>query len=304
MQDLSFPYAGEVYSLVCSVFWAVAIVLFTKSGQRVPPVALNLFKNTVAIVLFLGTMLALGLPLAPESATRADWLILLASGAAGIGLADSLLFTALNRLGAGRTAIVDSLYSPFVILCSGIFLAEPIGVGLLAALGILIAAILIGTYEPRSAALSAGPDAAGVAIGVASQLIMAAAIVAAKPVIEQSEAFWATTVRLVGGTAFLVLQCAWPTWRRGVAEVFRPSRAWATSLPATFLGTYLALVLWILGMKYTYAAVASLLNQLSVIFTLLLATFWLGEPLTRRKVVAIIMGFLAGGLAVLTSATG
>lgn len=38
---------GEMYSLACGLAWAIAVVLFKKSGESLPPFALNLFKNAV-----------------------------------------------------------------------------------------------------------------------------------------------------------------------------------------------------------------------------------------------------------------
>jgi drug/metabolite transporter (DMT)-like permease len=70
-------------------------------------------------------------------------------------------------------------------------------------------------------------------------------------------------------------------------------------MPAAVIGTYLALLFWIMGMKYTYTTIASVLNQMSVIFMLIFATLFLREPLTWRKVVAIGLGFGAGLLVTL-----
>jgi drug/metabolite transporter (DMT)-like permease len=52
-------------------------------------------------------------------------------------------------------------------------------------------------------------------------------------------------------------------------------------------------------MKYTLASTASVLNQTSAIFTLILATVFLRERLTVRKSLAILMGFAGGAIAVL-----
>ena len=38
------------------------------------------------------------------------------SGALGIGVADTMFFECLERLGASKTAVVECLYSPVVIL--------------------------------------------------------------------------------------------------------------------------------------------------------------------------------------------
>jgi len=303
--DLGWTQNGELSATLCGLLWAVAVILFKKSGELVPPVVLNLFKGSVGLVLFLATMLVFGLPLFPADASRADWIVLLLSGAIGIGIADSLLFAALNRLGAGRNAIVDCLYSPLVILCSIVYLAEPLSAWLFVAIGGMIGAILIGTWRPATVSDPAELKSIriGVGLGALSQLLMAIGIVMAKPVLDTSEPWWATTVRLVGGWGFLIVHGLMPAHRRSTIRAFTPGRQWLLTVPASVVGTYLALIFWILGMKYTYTTTASVLNQMSTIFMLVLATLFLKEALTWRKVVAIVIGTAAGVLAGLVGGT-
>ncbi len=52
------------------------------------------------------------------------------------------------------------------------------------------------------------------------------------------------------------------------------------------LGSYLALIFWIAGMKYTKVGVAAILNQSSTVYVLILAAVFLHEPFTRRKLLA------------------
>ncbi len=290
---------GETYALGCALLWACAVVMFRRSTETTGPIALNLFKNAVALVLFVATMLLLGVPFFPAEASLEHWGVLLASGALGIGLADSLFFASLRRLGAGRQAIVDCAYSPFVLACSWLYLGEAISVLLFVAVGMMVVAILIGTYDPRAPARR---DLwTGVAYGVCAVGLMAFGIVFAKPVLEVSEVWWATTARLVGGQLCLCLFAVSRKQRAEIAGIFRPSWRWRVLLPASVIGTYLTLWLWIMGFKHTEkATMAGLLNQSSTIFILVLATLFLKEPLTRRKVAAIVLGF-AGVVVALTS---
>jgi len=50
-------------------------------------------------------------------------------------------------------------------------------------------------------------------------------------------------------------------------------------------------------MKYAATNVAGVLNQSSTVFVLILATLFLGEPLTLRRVLAIAAGTVAALLA-------
>lgn len=291
---------GEVYSLTCALIWAVAVILFRKSGETIAPVALNLFKNIVALALFLVTLPLLGVTLAPQGVTALDWLALAVSGVLGIGVADSLFFAALNRIGAGNTAIVDSLYSPFVILIAWAGLGEHIGPPVLIAMALMTSAILIGTWEPSARAADAHRRQAviGVLIGVLSILLMAGGLVIMKPILSHADAWWVTTVRLVAGTVFIGIQGLLPRHREDVKRCFRPGRHWRIAIPAAIVGTYLAMITWILGLKYTFASKASVLNQTSSIFVIVLAALFLREKITARRGVAVVLAI--GGTVLAT----
>jgi len=62
---------------------------------------------------------------------------------------------------------------------------------------------------------------------------------------------------------------------------------WRKLALAAFIGQFLAMVLWLAGYKFTQASVAAILNETASIFILLLAAFWLKEPLTRRALVGV-----------------
>src|SRR5512144_658773 len=100
------PSLGETLAAASGLVWAVAVVLFRISGRRVHPVGLNLAKTVLALAAMVPTLLILGEPLAPAVPAATIGLLLL-SGVLGIAVSDTLFFSALNRLGAGLTAIVD-----------------------------------------------------------------------------------------------------------------------------------------------------------------------------------------------------
>ena len=296
------PHLGEIFSLGSALLWAVAVILFRQGGRHFPPVALNLFKDVVGLGLFLLTLPLLGIRFSPAATPAGDWLVLLPSGALGIGLSDTLFFASLNRLGAAGSAIVDSLYSPFVVLVAALFLHEPVGPGLLVAMALMVGAILLGTEGPAGASvphLDRGQLWLGVGLGAMAMLLMACSVVIAKPVLARCDPWWATTVRLIGGVALLAVQVAARRQHRAdVRRIFRPGPGWRVTLPAALVGSYLAMIVWIAGMKLTHASVASVLNQASTLFVLVLAALFLREPLYPRRVLAICMGFAAGVIVV------
>lgn len=290
---MTWSHSGEFYAFGCAVAWSLAVILFKKTGQSVPPIPLNLFKNTVALVLLAATLPALNIPWNPADVTPTDWWVLLGSGVLGIAIGDTLLFAALNRLGAGRLAIVECLYSPLVIMTAFVYLDEPLGAPVVAAMTLVGGAIVIGTRQrtPPLAGTRAYSQRAGILLGMASMASMAVGIVVAKPILEATDPWWSTTVRLAGAFPVLLVQGLWGRQRRFTTQVFTPGPHWGMLVLASILGTYIALLLWILGFKYTQAGIASVLNQTSSILVMLLAAVFLKEPLTPNKGLAIAMGF-------------
>ncbi|UCG93245.1 MAG: DMT family transporter [candidate division WOR-3 bacterium] len=285
------PYLGEGLSLLSAVLWAVAVILFRKSGEKVHPLALNMFKNTLAFVLLLPTMWLFGETLirpVPSSA----YILLLLSGVIGIGLGDTLFFTSLNLLGAGLTGIVICLYSPFIIMLSVLWLGESLALLQVIGAFLIISAVLIATIEKRDERISNSRLLLGILSGVFSSACMAVGIVMIKPLLERSPLLWLTEVRLVGGSVALVLILLLHPRRRRIVNSLISRQSWQYTISGSFFGAYVAMIVWLAGMKYTLASIASALNQTSTIFIFILAGIFLKEPFNVRRTIGIILAVM------------
>lgn len=109
---------GKLMALLSAVLWAGAVILFKLAGDNVRPLALNFYKTALTAVILLPFLVLTGTPLIPPSLPPHQWLAIMASGILGVAVSDTLFFACLNRIGAGMTAIVDCLYSPFVMTAS------------------------------------------------------------------------------------------------------------------------------------------------------------------------------------------
>jgi len=286
-----------MFALLAALSWAVAVVLFKKSGDAIEPLALNLLKNCLGLVLMLVSALLAGTR--AHDASRSDIVMLLASGALGIGIADTLLFAGLNRTGATHQAIVETIYSPSVVLFSFFILGEVLSpVQALGGLCIL-GAVGIASARPSNPTTSPANQLSGFLLGTSSMVLMAFAIVWVKPVLERNDVIFSTGVRLTGGlVALVVMSLTTRRTRSAVRAAFRPQPAWHFALPGAFFGTYLSLLCWIAAFKYSDAGVAALLNQTSTLFIVILAAKFLREPLTARVIVAVGLA-LTGSVIVL-----
>nr|WP_320191276.1 DMT family transporter [uncultured Desulfobacter sp.] len=292
---------GSAFALACAFFWAFAVILFKKAGESFSPIALNIYKSIVAMVLIGMTMLVMGIPFFPDAAPRVWWLLIL-SGLFGVTLADIFYFSSLNHLGAGMVAVVECLYLPCVLVFSYILLGERMGFWGIIGSALVLCAILVGALPLKdltSENFGKGQNMWGICAGVLAMMFVALGIVIAKEVLDQTDVFWATFVRVAAGLVGLIPIVLCHPERIRFARELKFSKAWLNAFPATVSGNYIALVLWVAGMKYTTASRAAVLNQMSTIFIFILATVWLKEKMTAQRLAAIVLAVAGAYLVIL-----
>ncbi len=296
-------FAGRMYALLSALTWACALVLFKRSGESISPLPLNLFKNVVGMIL-LGLTLIFFIDDHSHitSFHIRDILLLSTSGIVGIALADTAFLFALNKLGVSLMSIVECAYSPAVIFFAILMISEELRWPQYCGAGLIVLAVLISTRHTPPAGQSRAQLGLGFAWGVIAMMLMAFGIVLAKPVLEMQRfpLIWATTIRLAAGTVILLMLALASPKRRELFNVFRPCATWRVSIPASVLGTYLALIFWIAGFKYAKASLAAALNQTSSIFAIILATIVLKEPFTLRKAISATLAIIGVLIVTLT----
>jgi drug/metabolite transporter (DMT)-like permease len=288
------PFIGEFFALGAAVVWATAVILFRRSGETTPPFALNLFRVGVSSVLLVGLMVALGNELAPERPWT-DYLLLTLSGWIGIALSDTLFHRCLNMVGAGINAVVDCLYSPFTAILAFLVLKESLGLLQIAGLVLVVSGVLLTVRAVPPEGTSRRDLVVGIGWGVLAMFTLALGVILAKPVLEGTSVLWVTTVRQVASLALMAPVALAMRDRAVVWSVFIPRAHWRFTLPGTILGSFVALLFWLAGMKYAMTGVAAVLNQTSTIFLLFLAWLILGEPFTGRRWAAA--GLALAGIA-------
>ena len=291
---MNFPYQGEIFSVISALAWAVAVILFRLSGRKVSPLALNLFKSSLAGLLLLITAYFLA-PSAGLENLRTTFLLIL-SGLFGIALSDTLFFVCLNKIGASLTAIVECLYSPFVIALSISFLGERMRTRQLIGVSLILLAVMAiswrGNEEPRKKQLFTG-----ILAGALSMAFMAIGIVMIKPLLLKLSIFWVAAVRMISGAFFLWIALPFFRTRREILHPLTQASNWAVMLAASLIGAYGGIIAWVAGMKFTAASIAAPLNQLSTVFIFILAVVFLKEKLTWLRFLALMVAFTGAFLA-------
>jgi len=295
------PYIGEILSIASAMLWGLSVVIFKKIGETISPIALNPFKNTFALILFIITIIIVGEPLiqpvvdAGESGfTAYDYLLLILSGVIGIGLADTLFLKSLNLLGASISAIVDCAYSPMVITFAYIMLGERLGPLQFVGAALIIAAILFTSFRLKNLPVGKKDFRLGVILAILAVSMMGFGVVLIKPVLnkvfdDSSKQLWIAGFRLLPGVISSGLIFLYYNRKTDLIAPFKNRSIWKLLIPASFIGTYLALIFWIAGMAMTQASVASVLNQTSTIWIFVFAWLFLKEPITMRRFISLLL---------------
>ena len=127
----------------------------------------------------------------------------------------------------------------------------------------------------------------GLTYGLVAMLLMAVGVIIIKPMLNELPLLWTAEVRLVAGILVLIIVI---TFRSDRKKLFRSSlipQKWQYAFFGSVLGSYISMIIWLGGMKYTQVSIAAALNQSSSIFVFIFAAWFLKERLTPIKAAAI-----------------
>ncbi|MFB2977554.1 DMT family transporter [Microseira sp. BLCC-F43] len=310
-------YTGELAALLAAFLWAAASTVYSRLGQKIPPLELNLLKGVVAIAFLIVTLAIQG-----EWLPDLNWVaisFLLTSGIFGIGIGDTAFFWAINLLGARRTLLLKTLTSPLVALLALIFLQETLtptdwcGI-LLTLLGIawVISERVSATTDTTNHFLPGISWAIVATFGDATGAILSRAALTQSNIIPM----WSTLLRLSAGVLVLLLwllvKARGAEEQTGRGEInnlstkFTPQGigGWGGSSVnispkllgiiaiTSFFSTYLGIFLQQISLKFTAAGIAQTLGATSPLFVLPFA-IWMGDKVSLRAFLGVLIA-LAG----------
>jgi drug/metabolite transporter (DMT)-like permease len=265
-------------------------MLLKPYAERFSALTLTFTKGVVALVVLGAAVLVSGSDAIPSGAF---W-ILFASGALGIGIADTLFFRALRELSPHSVVQLMLLGQVATIGMAVVFLGE----SLISLEWTGVALVIVGVWVVLSDGRQmngSGPSPLAVLYGLASVLAMAASVTMAKGALESVDPLVATLIRIAGGMAAVVLivfvfshtterrfHFFWTDWR--TAAKFAAIAAFIT-----FGGFFLSL----LALKYARLAIANTLLSTEPLFVLLIAAVFLKERPEARRVIGSLIS-LAG----------
>jgi len=288
---------GDICAVASALFWSVAVILMRVSGLKVPPLPLTFFKIWVAVLLLMGTFLWEGSPWV-LNLTGQDYLRLVVSAVLGITLADTMIASALNRLGASLQALADCVYSPVIALVGLVMFGEYLSAWEMMGGALVVSGVFVGAT--RTVEIKKPNDLwIGILLAAGAHIIMAVGILMVRDLFREHSLVWVSTFRfVVAGVVMLFWGALGGRKKLGHLFLgFRTRETWKFMIPMSILGPFLATLFWVAGFKHLNAGRAAIFNQLSTVFIVLLAYFILKEKFTSRKIAGVLLA-IAGSLVV------
>jgi len=270
---------GAVAALGAAALWAVSTILWTRQMAVSPPQAMNLFKTGLCFPLFVATLLIAGPHPALAGVTPVAAGILVVSGVIGMSLGDTAYFSALRRIGARRTMMLQCLTPLFAAVLS-LLMGEGLP-GAVASIGVVlvIIGIVLVLRERPVGVVARGRTRAGIALGLASAFCQALGIILTKRGMVSVGLLQASTIRILAGVVgILTLEAITGQLGATVRHALRPPSL-PRILPAALMGSFLGFFLFQVAIQNSQPAVAAALTGTSPLFVAPLSVVFLGEAM-------------------------
>jgi len=289
--------SGDIYALMAALCWSSGIILFELAGKVLDSLQMNFIKNFIGLIGF--TMILLINGNLFISYTSHEYFLLIISAVLGVAVGDLFLLASLKRLGSGFYAVAGTSYILFVFLFAFLLFQEVIPLqgylgGTLVILGIMIRSMTIPKYISRTQLTR------GILYVLIAQALTAYSVILVRPMLESHPVVHIAMIRFGIGVLFNMSHLLLMGGIRSVRQTLITGFKVPTMVAGAFMGTFLAVIFWLAGFKYTLAGRAAIYNQLSTILITLMAAIFLKERMNSRSWVAVALA-VAGAVLVSTS---
>ena len=288
---------GDLYAILTSFCWASGVILFQVSGQLLGSMHINVLKNTIGVIGFISFLMIQGnrFPVF----TYDEMMILTISAILGVAIGDYFYLSALRNLGAGLNAIVGTTFSLSIFILSYLMFGEVISIrgyigGFFVISGIVIATIELPKNKSRKDITQ------GIVYGLIAQVLTAFSVLMIKPVMAVHPVVPIALIRFGIGALIGII---FLYYKEGGSDLIKTYKKGFSHIPlvlGAFFGTFLSVIFWLAGYKYTLAGRAAIYNQLSTILIILMAALFLKEKMNNRKWFAVCCA-LSGAILVSTA---
>ncbi|MFH0274559.1 DMT family transporter [Vibrio jasicida] len=290
-------YSGEVAAIGAAIVWALATWIYSQFSHRFSAMQLNIVKGIIASMMMLVVMplLPQGLPTQIEPLHLA---VLAVSGVIGIAIGDSAYFAALKRIGPNKTLLLESLAPPLSGVLALVFLGSELTLQSWLGVVVTTAAVTFVVFQPSSS--GEATNWSGIGFGLLASVCQASGVVISHYALVAGDLppLLGALIRLSIGVlaVCLVIKVVEPEPFKGIKRHITTmgNKAMGWLLLAIFVGTFLALWLQQVALKYANPAIAQTLIATSPLFILVIYAVR-GEKVGVKSVMGTLMAL--GGIS-------
>ena len=280
---------GDFYAILTALCWSCGVIFFEIAGRVLNSLQISLLKNIVGVLGFISFIILQGDPF-PDFIGQ-EYFILIISGIIGVAIGDILFLASLRRIGSSLSAIVSTGYTISIFILAFLMFGEVISFisyigGLLVILG-----VVIGTID-RDIKSTPKEVLYGVSFGLLANLCTAYSVLLLRPIMDIHPVVPVALVRFSIGMIISAFGILYLNGKLALRETILKGFSNYNLLAGAFFGTFLSVIFWLAGFKFTLAGRAAIYNQLSTIFIILLASVFLNQQMTKRKWVAVSLALM------------
>ena len=275
---------GDLYAVITAVCWSSAVIFFDISTKNFTAIQLNVLKNFIGVFGFILTIILFSIP--SPNFSQKDIFTLALSGFFGILIADGLFLESLRRLGSGMSAVVSTIYTPTVFILAFILFNETINLHSYIGGVLVLGGITISVFQPLKT-IKRRDLYIGILFGIMANILTAYSVLIIKPIMKNNSVIYVALYRFSIGLFFGIIINLVKSGTKTVIQKFKQGLTNQYVVFGAILGTYLSVIFWLAGYKYTLAGRAAIYNQLSTVFIIILARVFLKEPMTSKKIIGV-----------------
>ena len=280
---------GDIYAILTALCWSCGVIFFEIAGRVLSSIQISLLKNIVGVIGFLSFIVLQGDPF--PAFTGQEYIILVISGIIGVAIGDILFLASLRRIGSSLSAIVSTGYTISIFILAFLMFGEVIS--FISYLGgvLVILGVVIGTID-RDLERTPKEILYGVSFGLLANLCTAYSVLLLRPIMDVHPVVPIALIRFSIGMIISAFGILYLNGKFALRETILKGFSNYNLLAGAFFGTFLSVIFWLAGFKYTLAGRAAIYNQLSTIFIILLASVFLNQHMTKRKWVAVSLALM------------
>ena len=285
---------GDIFAVLTAFCWSSAVILFELSGKSLTSLQISLIKNIIGVIGFTITIILMDISFLDF--TKSEIATLIISGILGVAIGDLFFLKSLSIVGSGVSAILATIYVPSIFLIANLFFGEEITGKAIVGGALICFAIFIGVYKKQELKKSK-LFVKAVTLGILAQVFTAISVLMVKPIMGNHNVVSIALIRFGTGLFITLIYIYCTQGLSIIRKTFNDGFSNWYVISGSLLGTYLSVIFWLSGFKYTLASRAAIYNELSTIMIIILASIFLKESMTKQKWIAIIFA-VSGGLIV------